>query len=246
VARPARSGARASARACGGSAREDTRPAIPEHRRTRRPNVVAIIASALVLAVVAVSLLVAGGMWPGGGARTRYSDPLTTSSVSAVGRPALEESSSDLSAKSDPVSLAGGAGQSGTSSSSPAPSGGLPDVRDVPAGTLSHLADTTGTVPQTYLVVGNVLGWANRAGGVVCVTCVSATLLGPIDPATGVPAGKPPAGTRDHSPEFVGVSLVAATSGRARTDLRPGVRTLHIILLPTAGGATFVVDRVVR
>jgi hypothetical protein len=147
---------------------------------------------------------------------------------------------------------AGSQGANPGSASKPSPAKkplpGKPPVElsSVPTGTIAFLSGVSGTKPQTYLVVADVLGWQKKATGVAVFKVISARLLGAVDPITGLEKSKPAAGATDNSAALRSTTFLAATSRRARSSLTTDIHELNVVLIPGMGGSTLVIDRVVR
>jgi hypothetical protein len=207
----------------------------------------------IAVAVAALVLAVAGGVYalsriaggPGIGATA-------TSSVPNASETTPPASASDATT-SPPAGPNGQSGVPGSPGQAPKPSGWVPSNNPLPvgftppSGAVSFLpVDGLGGASQTYRASVTALGWQDQAAGTICVRLDSATLLGPVNAATGEPMGKPAAGTPDFSPRVKNLNLLAATSQAARADLsQQRAYTVYLVLLPSEGGAVFVIDKVV-
>lgn len=126
----------------------------------------------------------------------------------------------------------------------PKPSGPLLKDRVTFAKAITFVPAGSLTAPQTYVAEIVPQGWTDKASGDLLARVVSARLAGPIDAATGQETGPPASGTPDHSKQFVGATVIAATSTQVRADLTHKQKyKVHIVLLPSGGGGVFIVDR---
>ncbi len=99
--------------------------------------------------------------------------------------------------------------------------------------------------PQTYRVELLVLGRQDAGGGLVYAHVETAELLGPIDAGTGEPMGDPDPDEPDHARRLETLTILATATESALGDMGVGrTETVYLVLLPTQGGATLHVDRV--
>jgi hypothetical protein len=122
---------------------------------------------------------------------------------------------------------------------------GLPDGVAPPSGSVTFLPLKDFKTSQTYRVNLAVVGWQNKETGMLVGRVASAGLLGPISAATGDPMGPPPSGAIDYGPRFKGLTVLATTNPKARESLvQQKVYSAYLVLLPSGGGAVFVLDKV--
>ena len=126
----------------------------------------------------------------------------------------------------------------------PKPSG--PELKDhvsAPS-SVTFLSAKNFGAPQTYAAVITPVGWQDKAAGMLVARVSSASLSGAIDAATGQPMGSSAPSTPDHSKELTGLTLVASTNPSVRSDItNQQSYKVYIVLLPSGGGAVFIVDR---
>ena len=119
------------------------------------------------------------------------------------------------------------------------------DTTTVSPNAVSHLAGASIVVPQTYLCTVRMLGWQQESAGLACVQVTDARLLGPVDPSTGDEREAPTASEKSYASRLRGISLLAMATERARSGLSEGRTTdVNLVLLPSEGGPTFIIDRV--
>ncbi|MDR3685498.1 MAG: hypothetical protein P4L93_00840 [Coriobacteriia bacterium] len=126
----------------------------------------------------------------------------------------------------------------------PKPSG--PELKDhvsAPSA-VTFLAVKNFGAPQTYAAAITPIGWQDKAAGMLVARVTSASLSGAIDAATGQPMGAPASGAADHSKELAGLTLIASTNPGVRSEItNQQSYKAYIVLLPSGGGAVFIVDR---
>lgn len=102
-------------------------------------------------------------------------------------------------------------------------------------------------VPQTYRATLEVLGWRDRATRLLEVRVTQAELLGPIDPATGEPAGVAAEAKLDRSGYVEGQTLLVTVTEEASTEVPAiGPAEVHLVFVPSGDGAVFWIDKVVE